>query len=243
MHSTDISLKINNLFCVGTFCRVQDNIMKAKIALATVSGKAFYLIVKELKRKNLPFLSLTPGEPVPIEIEVVMTTQDEMPLVNHNRLLVYKDGVSVETLVNEASKIAAGKECFDKVIVGVDPGDVVGIAVLADGKVIETTNCSSVKETLGEIVGVLKGLGNVRVASVSVKIGDGVPSQKENLLRTLDKALPPNVVLESVSEAGTNRCLSEAKHRRGLRDIVSAIQIAGRSGRRFPRRKTSESNC
>jgi hypothetical protein len=216
--------------------------MKAKIALATVSGKAYYLIVNELKRKNLPFLSLIPGEPVPIEIEVVITTQDEVQLVNHNRLLVYKDGVSLETLVNEASKIAAGKEYFDKVIVGVDPGDVVGIAVLADGRVIETANCSSIKETLGEIVGVLKGLENVRVASVSVKIGDGVPSHKENLLRILDKALPPNVVLESVREAGTSRCLSEAKHRRGLRDIVSAIQIAGRSGQRFQRRRIDGSN-
>ena len=217
--------------------------MKAKIALATVSGKAYYLIVNELKRRYLPFLSLIPGEPVPIEIEVVITTQDEVQLVNHNRLLVYKDGVSLETLVNEASKIAAGKEYFDKVTVGVDPGDIVGIAVLADGRVIETANCYSIKETLGEIVGVLKGLENVRVASVSVKIGDGVPSHKENLLLILDKALPPNVVLESVSEAGTSRCLSEAKHRRGLRDIVSAIQIAGRSGQRFQRRKIDGSNC
>jgi len=217
--------------------------MKAKIALATVSGKSYYLIVNELKRRYLPFLSLIPGEPVPIEIEVVITTQDEVQLVNHNRLLVYKDGVSLETLVNEASKIAAGKEYFDKVTVGVDPGDIVGIAVLADGRVIETANCYSIKETLGEIVGVLKGLENVRVASVSVKIGDGVPSHKENLLLILDKALPPNVVLESVSEAGTSRCLSEAKHRRGLRDIVSAIQIAGRSGQRFQRRKIDGSNC
>src|SRR5512136_3098715 len=105
MHSTDISLKINNLFCVGTFCRAQDNVMKAKIALATVSGKAYYLIVNELKRKNLPFLSLIPGEAVPIEIEVVITTQDEMQLVNHKRLLVHREGMLVESLVNEASKI------------------------------------------------------------------------------------------------------------------------------------------
>ena len=58
----------------------------------------------------------------------------------------------------------------------------------------------------------------------------------------LDKALPPNVVLETVREAGTSRCPNEAKHRGGLRDIVSAIQIAGRNGQEFPRRKASESN-
>jgi len=75
-----------------------------------------------------------------------------------------------------------------------------------------------------------------------VKVGDGVPAYKENLLRVLDNALPSSVVLESVSEAGTNRYLSETKHRRGLRDIVSAIRIAGRNGHTFSRRKTSESS-
>ena len=44
--------------------------MKAKIAVATVSGKAYYLIVSELKKKNVPFLSLTPNERIPMEVKV-----------------------------------------------------------------------------------------------------------------------------------------------------------------------------
>jgi hypothetical protein len=95
---------------------------------------------------------------------------------------------------------------------------------------------------LGKIENILKNLANPPGTSVSVKIGDGVPACKENLLRALDDALPSRIVLESVSEAGTNRCLNDSKHRRGLRDIVSAIQIAGRSGYRFQRRKTNEPN-
>jgi hypothetical protein len=75
-----------------------------------------------------------------------------------------------------------------------------------------------------------------------VKVGDGVPTYKEELLRVLDAALPSDVMLESVGEAGTNRYASETKHRRGLRDIVSAIKIAGRDGHKFLRRKANESN-
>jgi hypothetical protein len=70
-----------------------------------------------------------------------------------------------------------------------------------------------------------------------VKIGDGVPVFKERLLRALDDALPSNVVLESVGEAGTDRCINQSKHRRGLRDIVSATTIAGRNGQAFVRRR------
>jgi hypothetical protein len=116
------------------------------------------------------------------------------------------------------------------------------LAVLADGKVVETGNCSSVENTVNKIEAVLKILGSTSITSVSIKIGNGVPAFKEELLQALDKALPNNIVLESVSEAGTDRNLSETKHRRGLRDIVSAIQIAGRNGQTYARRKTNEQN-
>jgi len=216
--------------------------MKEKIAVATVSGKAYYLIVNELKKKNIPFLSLTPHDPIPIETKVVITTEEERNLIKHERIIVYHNGMEPEAIINEALRIIQGKEFFEKIVIGIDPGEVFGLAVLADGKVIETENCFSAAETLGKIENILKNLANPPGTSVSVKIGDGVPACKENLLRVLDDALPSRIVLESVSEAGTNRCLNDSKHRRGLRDIVSAIQIAGRSGYRFQRRKTNEPN-
>jgi hypothetical protein len=155
---------------------------------------------------------------------------------------VYYDGVEPEALINEALQIVQGKEYYEKIVIGIDPGEVFGVAVLADGKVIETGNCFSVEETLDKIKNMLKKLEKIPTTSVSVKVGNGVPAYKEKLLQVLDNALPSNVMLESVSEAGTDRYLSETKHRRGLRDIVSAIRIAGRNGQTFPRRKTNESN-
>jgi len=216
--------------------------MRAEIAVVTVSGKAYYLIVNELKGKNVPFISLIPGEPIPIEIKVAITTEEEKHLLKHERVLVYRDGAEPQAVINEALQIVRGKEYYEKIIIGVDPGEVFGLAVLADGNVIETGNCFSVEETLDKVKSVMENLGNTQITSVSVKVGNGVPVYKEKLLRVLDNALPSNVVLESVSEAGTNRYLSETKHRRGLRDIVSAIRIAGRNGHMFSRRKTNESS-
>jgi hypothetical protein len=216
--------------------------MKAKIAVVTVSGKAYYLIVNELKTKNIPFISLTPNDPVPIEIKVVITTRKEQHLINHEKILVYEGDTEPKALINEALQIVQGKEYYEKIVIGVDPGEVFGLAVLADGKVIETGNCFSVEETLNKIKDILRNLEKTQITSLSVKVGDGVPVYKEKLLRVLDNALPLNVMLESVSEAGTDRYLNETKHRRGLRDIVSAIRIAGRNGYTFPRRKSDDSN-
>jgi hypothetical protein len=216
--------------------------MKAKIAVVTVSGKAYYLIVNELKKKNVPFISLTPDDAVPIEIKVVITTKREQPLISHEKVLVYSDEVELEALINEALQIIHGKEYYEKIVIGVDPGEVFGLAVLADGKVVETENCFSVEETLNRIKSILKNLEKTPVNSLWVKIGDGVTVYKEKLLRALDDALPSNVMLESVGEAGTDRYLNETEHRRGLRDIVSAIRIAGRNGQAFVRRKTNGSD-
>jgi hypothetical protein len=214
--------------------------MKAKVAVATVSGKAYFLVVNELKERNMEFLSLVPGDPVPAEAKVVITTGKEKHLISHERILVYDNDTALASVVNEAVKVLQGKESYEKIVVGIDPGEVFGLAVVADGKVNEAGNCFSVQEVLDKVKNIIKNFDMLSTA-VSVKIGNGVPAHK-NLLETLDAVLPPEVVLEVVSEAGTDRHIDEKQHRRGLRDIVSAIRIAGRSGHVYSRRKMDESD-
>ena len=141
-------------------------------------------------------------------------------------------------MVNEALKILEGKESYEKMIIGIDPGEVLGLAVVVDGKVNETENCFSTQEALGKIKDIMENNG-IYANTVSIKIGNGVPAYRE-LLEELDSALPPEVILEVVSEAGTSRHISENKQRRGLRDMVSAVRITGRTGYIYPRRKTNE---
>jgi hypothetical protein len=214
--------------------------MIAKVAVDTVSGKAYFLILQKLRERNIPFVSMIPGEPVPAEVKVVITTQKESHLVNHDKVLVYDAETDPETVVNEAVKALEGKESYEKIVIGIDPGDVFGLAVIADGKVNETTNAFSVQEVVAKIRGILKYV-DVSATGVSVKIGNGVPTYKE-LLEVLDADLPPQVTLEIVSEAGTNRSLKDDKHRRGLRDIASAIRIAGRTGHVYQRRQKNDSD-
>ena len=212
--------------------------MKAKVAVATVQGKAYFLIVNKLKEKNIPFISLVPGETVPTEVKVVITTEQEKGKVNHEKRLIYDDETEPDSLVNEVVKILQGKEAYEKIVIGVDPGDVFGLAVVADGKVNETANCFSIQEVLKKTETIVKTV-DLASTAVTLKIGNGVPAYKD-LLEGLDAALPPEVVLEVVSEAGTSHILNENKHRRGLRDIASAIRIAGRIGYVYPRRKSEK---
>jgi hypothetical protein len=214
--------------------------VKEKVAVATVKGKAYFLIVNELREQNISFISLVPGEPVPAEVKVVITTEKEKHLVKHEKILIFTSENELDDLVNEVKRILQGKEAYEKIVIGIDPGEAIGLAVIADGKVIEEGNCFSTQEVINCIIKRIRSV-NFSLTSVSVKIGNGVPVYKE-LLEALDDSLPPEVALEVVGEAGTNRPLKENKRSRGIRHISSAIRIAGRTGYVIQRRKAIATN-
>jgi len=208
--------------------------MKAKIALATVSGRAYYKLVSELKRQNLPFWSLRPWDPIPLDARVVITTKEERHLIAHPNVLTFDYESDPVTIINEAIRIVQGKPSYEKVIVGVDPGKTCGVAVLGDDSVVKAINCSSLQETVSAVV---DSLDRVPATVIVVKVGDGAPAYAKELLHLLDEVLPEEVTIEIVSEAGTSRSVNETAHRRELRDVMSAVEIARRTGQVFPRKK------
>lgn len=201
--------------------------MEAEIAVATVSGKAYYELVNELKGREVPFLSLIPREPVPIGIKVVITTEKERHLITHPNVLIFNDETNPSAVVNEAIRVIQRKKSYEQVVVGVDPGKTFGLAILGDGNVLETVTCSSLEETLNTI---LKMLDTTPAITNVVKIGNGVPAYTKQLLSLLDEALPEETAMEIVSEAGTSRFEREATHRREAKDVMSAIKISKRRG-------------
>jgi len=208
--------------------------MKAKIAVATVSGKVYYQLVNKLKARGLPFLSLTPYDTIPIDIKVVITTKNERRLINHPNVLVFEETMDPATIVNEAIRSAEGKRNHDTITVGVDPGKTFGIAVLSNGNVLETMIHSSIEQTVNAVLDVLT---KNPATTYIIKVGDGAPEYTRVLLSQLDEALPKDVAIEIVSEAGTSHFAKETVHRRGLRDAMSAVKIAERRGRPFQREK------
>jgi hypothetical protein len=87
------------------------------------------------------------------------------------------------------------------------------------------------------ISAILEGLGGFPATVGVVKVGNGAPVYAKELLHSLDEALPEDVAIEIVSEAGTSRFVNETAHRRELINMKSAIEIAGRKGQVFPRKK------
>jgi len=207
--------------------------MKAKIAVATVSGKAYYKLVNELKNRGLTFLSLKPWDSIPLDIDIVITTEKERHQVKHPKVLIYEDSLDPAIIVDEAVRLIQGKKNYERVIIGIDPGETFGVAILGDGNVIETFSCSSSEETVKAI---LQAFKKIPTSTNVVKIGNA-PTYTKELLRLLDDTLPENATIEIVSEAGTSHYAKDIVHRRGIRDMMSATMIAGRKGQIHSRRK------
>lgn len=208
-----------------------------EIAIATVSGKAYYKLVKELKARDLPFLSLKPGDSVPLDVKVVITTKKERPLITHSNVLIFEEETEASTVINEAILVIHKKKRYEKVIIGVDPGKTVGVAIIGDGKTLETVRCSSSNEIVNTV---FKALDQVPATIYVVKIGDGAPLYAKELIQLLDETLPVEVIIEIVPEVGTSQLDSKITHRREFIDVVSAKKIAQRKGRVFPRRRRNE---
>jgi len=209
--------------------------MSANIAIVTTSGKAYYRLVSEFRRRKLPFLSLVPKEVMPLNVKVAITTEPEEEDVQCSNVLVYDESTEPSKVVDEAVKILRGKTSYGEMIIGVDPGKTLGLAVLGDGAILETAELPSVEKTVEAVMRIFEWNKADRKI---VKVGNGVKECQSKLFKLLDRELSPKVIMESVEEEGTTKNIERLfGRRRNLIDALSAVKISMRSGRVIARKK------
>jgi len=143
-------------------------------------------------------------------------------MVDHPTVLVYNPEEDPSAVIDEAYRIIQNKESYAEVTVGIDPGKTFGVAVLADGKVLRKEQGLTMEMTVNTV---LEELEKNPARTQKVKIGDGVPELASEITRRLHIALPKNVTIQIVSEAGTSVLRSKGRPRK-ISDADSAVEIA-----------------
>jgi len=176
--------------------------------------KTSYAIIRELKRMSIPFVLLKVGEPVPPHVSASILC-GSIPMAGYNRAV--RSGSDARGTVLRALSMASGREAFGQVIIGIDPGDSAGIAVIADGELIEayTVGCPLLAEELERI------LKTISAGQILFRIGRGdLPLEALTRLQQ-----DPRASLVFISEA--KRRLPPAFDPKGLKkDARSALKIA-----------------
>jgi hypothetical protein len=211
--------------------------MKTKIAVVTVNGKAYYKLLQELKERKMLFTSLIPGETISPTIQVVITTIVEKPKIIHPNILVFNPENDASSTIDKVSHMILRIKTFDEVVVGVDPGKTIGVALLADGKVLLKDQVPTIEILIKKIMTQLKrNPANVQI----IKIGSGIFESADDLASRLDIVLPKDCIIELVGESGTSNIKGQVI-RKKVNHSESAVEIARKKGSSINRRKVIDS--
>jgi|Deesub1362B_J571_1020462.scaffolds.fasta_scaffold16876_2 hypothetical protein len=201
----------------------------SKVAVVTEQPKIFHLVVKRLKELGIPFYSLVPGEKIPSDVTIILTSKKEVEKVSPNAnayiIAIDFDEEDIKAAILKVKALLA--ECRNKVpiIVGIDPGDVYGAVVALGGKIIDASLFYSPYEVIEYINLVQKALNSFSDGTLIIRVGNGSPLHQRRLFRYF-KDVSLQATYEIVDETYTT--LARAKTTR--RDITAAILISKKRG-------------
>ncbi len=184
--------------------------MEKVIGLLTTDFRVYHDLVKALKRRDLAFMSLSFGDPIPPNVGVVITSKKEMDDVDFEFKVACDD---IGMAIAESIRVLKGKRRFEELIIGIDPGAKPGIAVVGDGIVLETRGASSPEE----VADITKQVVACYPADfIGLRIGHGDPTNRNRIINSLSSQ---ELEIEIVDERGTTP-------RSDLPDQEAAIGIA-----------------
>lgn len=225
------------------------------ISLATMDFRLCHLLREKLSQKGFSIEQLQPGNPPSKDSILVVTTEEEFNKKN----LTYSNMVvlsKVETLnLDKAySKIMLGiegKKIWESLIIGVDPGLTIGVAVITDGCLQSTLETRDIKEAVNFIVFTLK---NLSAKMAIIRIGSTGGYHQVLILNELLNVKPEHVDLEVVDELHTtpergqeaNEIFLEGV-KEGMKipkgkDATAAMEIAFRLGESVKKPETCETS-
>ena len=183
----------------------------------------YHSIIEEARSRKLDIVVLAPSKPVPANVGVVITTEDESANVNFNPDMVIIADKPQSTLDRAVSLLY--KESFERIIVGIDPGKYPGVAVLGDGKILSVHHVP-VSEVSPLIKRIVREYHNKRI---TIKIGHGARLIR---CRLINEIIDLGLRVETVNETGTTPHLGKGVRSQVVSDITAAINIAKIPGKR-----------
>jgi len=151
------------------------------LAIATDNFKFYYDIVKELKQRDIPFVSLSPTDDIPSNVDVVVTTEKESQAIEFDNIVSVED--DIRKGVREALSRLSGKISYNQMIVGIDPGIKPGVALVGDGKILETEYADSPEEVREIIDHYIDGYNFKKMI---IKIGHGDKTNRNRTINSLE---------------------------------------------------------
>jgi hypothetical protein len=190
------------------------------LVVATADFEVYHELVTDLRERDVPFTTRELDAEFPPGTEAVVTAAGETVDTPEDATVVEATPGNPRAAVEAAVTALRGAD--GRTVVGIDPGERPGVAVLRGDVVVATFQVPP--EDVPEVV----HRETADAADPLVRIGDGARLVGTRIVDGLD--LP----VELVDETGTTPYLGAGT--RGLSDVVAAINIARIEGERIESR-------
>lgn len=188
------------------------------IVVVTEDFALYHAAVAELRERGATFTTREPGVDLPERAEAVISApHDGLSFRDEPVVHVTTTADDVRDGVEEA--LGGLREGDGRTVVGVDPGERPGIAVLSGETVVAAYHvplADAVDTVLAEIDDEPDAL---------VRVGDGDRLRSARLVNDLE-----DVSVELVDESGTTPTLGRGAAGKGMADVLAAVNIARMEG-------------
>jgi hypothetical protein len=189
--------------------------------VVTSKATVYYAIVSRMRKAGLPFTSVLPGEDCR-DCALIITSAGEMR--QFGGLALALEDLDENPGVFKGQLLSRLSEGGDEVLVGVDPGTRIGLAVFYGETSLEYSTFDSV---VGLSLRVGAFLRSVPAKRFVIKVGNGNPVMAAKLIASL-RLETPEAAIEMVDESGTS---VRRVRMRGIQgDQGAAAKIAFRKG-------------
>ena len=181
----------------------------------------YHDLLKVLRIRKIPYVSLSSIDHIPRRIGVILTSHSELHSIKSQKTIATDVYDTIDHAVDLALQMLLGKELYSKVLIGVDPGEQPGVAVVGDDVLLQKINVESPEKVVGIIQRFLK---EYPANENLIRIGHGSVITRNRIINSL---IPLKVPIEIVDETKTT---SSKQVNRSEKDSEAAALIAMLSG-------------
>lgn len=197
------------------------------LGVYTKDFSLYYDLIKILRLRKIPYVSLSSLNHIPSKIGVILTSNNEIHYVKTSNVIAADAYDTVEHAIDLAMQMLIGKDLYLKIYIGIDPGDYPGVAVVGDDILLSKISLDKPEEVLSYIKRILKEYPAVQTI---IRIGHGSIIVRNRIINSLIKLeIPIEIVDETKTTPGSQ--ISRPK-----RDSEAAAIIALMRGGRVQSR-------
>lgn len=200
-------------------CLGKDN-MKT-LGVFTKDFSLYYDLIRTLKKRKIPYVSLSSIDHIPSSIGVILTSNNELHDIKSQKVIAADAYDTVDHAVDLALQMLIGKDLYSKVFIGIDPGDQPGIAVVGDDILLKKMNVDTPKKVVTVIKRILKEYPAIETL---IRIGHGSMITRNRIINSL---IPLEIPIEIVDETKTTSSQQTGRHERDGEAAAAIALLAG----------------